>query len=98
MLINGFLVLTVTLIPFSTALLAGHLGHAGSADAVIFYNGSLLLVAVIFQLFWLSGTKNGRLLGADYDQLEIKRITRQFNLELCFMLPHFSFPFFQGSV
>jgi uncharacterized membrane protein len=80
MLINGLLLLFVTLLPFSTAVLAEHLGHSGSKDGIIFYNGSLFSVASMFQIFWKYAIKNERLLGPECDKLEIKRIDKQFKI------------------
>ena len=80
MLINGLLLLFITLLPFSTAVLAEHLGHSGSKDAIIFYNGSLFAVACVFQFFWRYAIKNERLLGPEQDQLAITRINKQFKI------------------
>ncbi len=94
MLINGLLLLFVTLLPFSTAVLAEHLGHAGSKDAIIFYNGSLFSVACVFQLFWRYAIKNERLLGPECDQLAITRINKQFRVGFILYMIAFLVSFF----
>jgi uncharacterized membrane protein len=51
-LYNTFFLLTVSVLPFTTALLAEYLGHDGERAAVLVYNGWFILVALAFNLLW----------------------------------------------
>jgi uncharacterized membrane protein len=53
---NGFLLLTITFVPFPTAVLAAHLGNA-NADArmaAAFYAGTYVLINLAWGVFWAS--------------------------------------------
>jgi len=82
MLINGLLLMFITIIPFTTALLSAHIGHEGARAAIIIYNGTLFAVAGMFQGFWRYAVKNERLLSSGYDRLDVKRINIQFGIGL----------------
>ena len=49
---NGFLLLTITALPFSTALLGDYLGHAGERTAAAIYAAHLVLISVGFGWAW----------------------------------------------
>ncbi len=58
-LINTFFLLTVSVLPFTTALLAEYLGHDGERTAVLVYTGWFILVSVAFNLLWWYSKKAG---------------------------------------
>jgi uncharacterized membrane protein len=78
LLINGALLLFVTLVPFPTSLLAEHLGHAGAATAPAVYSGTFVVIAVLFNALWRYAAHGGRLLARGHDRAAAAAITRQY--------------------
>jgi uncharacterized membrane protein len=52
LMLNGLLLLFVTVVPFPTALLAEYFEHAGSRAACIAYTGLYVMIAITFNLMW----------------------------------------------
>ncbi len=52
MLLNGLLLLSATLIPFTTSLVSDHLLSADSGTAAQVYSGTFLFVALAWNLLW----------------------------------------------
>jgi TMEM175 potassium channel family protein len=75
---NGLLLLGVAIVPFPTALVAAYLGHPGEMTAATVYNGTLVAIAVAFNLLWRSASANGRLLHDDYDREAVRHITESY--------------------
>jgi uncharacterized membrane protein len=50
--LNLFLLLGVSAVPFPTAVLAVHLSSAGARTAAALYNGTYVVIAVLFNLLW----------------------------------------------
>jgi len=74
---NGFVLLTVTFVPFPTAVLAEHLATAGARGAVTFYCGTFVVNSLAWGLlFW--AIVRGRLFRADVDAETIGRIRRAY--------------------
>ncbi|MGI8475833.1 MAG: TMEM175 family protein [Thermomicrobiales bacterium] len=78
-LINTLFLLSVSVLPFTTALLAEYLGHDGQRTATIVYTGWFLLVALSFNLLWVHPRRAG-LIAADADPRAVADITRRFRL------------------
>ena len=78
LLLNGFLLMTITLVPFATTILADHLGGAGGKAAAITYNCVLCLVTLSFNLLWVYSTRWHKLLDLSFDRRAIRRINLQF--------------------
>ena len=72
---NGLLLLGVVLVPFPTALVAEYLGSAGQTTAAVVYNGTLIVIALCFNVVWKSASRDGRLLRADHDPAAVRHIT-----------------------
>src|SRR5215831_83117 len=51
---NGFLLLTITFIPFPTAVLAEYINTPQANIAVMFYSGAWLVSNVGFNVWWLT--------------------------------------------
>jgi uncharacterized membrane protein len=98
MLINGLLLLLVTLLPFTTAVLAEHIGHFGERDAILFYNGFFLMIGGAFQLLWRYATSNNRLLSSECDKKDILRINKQFMVGLFLYVFTFLLSFFMAKI
>lgn len=79
LLLNGLLLLCVTLIPFPTALLSAYIERPGDARvAAVVYCGLMLCMAGAFHLVWRYASTNGRLLAPDYDATFVTRLTGQY--------------------
>src|SRR5262245_37325960 len=75
---NGLLLFGVAFLPFPTALVAEYLGHAGQTTAASVYNGTLIAIAICFNLLWRSASRNGRLLREDHDGDAVRHITESY--------------------
>ncbi|MBZ5623556.1 MAG: DUF1211 domain-containing protein [Acidobacteriia bacterium] len=78
LLINGLLLMFVTLMPFPTSLLAEHLAQPGGATAAAVYSGTFVLIAALFNALWHYAAHHGRLLARGYDREAAQAITRQY--------------------
>lgn len=52
LLLNGLLLLTISVMPFPTALMAEYLAHEGSRLAAAIYTGWAILISVAFDGLW----------------------------------------------
>ena len=81
LILNLLLLLGVVVVPFPTAVLAAHLGHADQRAALILYNAAYVFIAVCFNLLWrhaCSGKR--RLLATDVNSASVQKISRQYAL------------------
>jgi uncharacterized membrane protein len=97
LLINGALLMFVTLVPFPTALLAEHIAQPGAATAAAVYSGTFILIAVLFNLLWHYAAYEDRLLLPGHDRAAAASITRQYRFGpplylAAFLLAFFSVP------
>ena len=74
---NGFLLLTITFIPFPTAVLAEYINTPQANIAVMFYSAALLLTNVGFNIWWLSIFRPVRLAPVTLSEPMAKRVTIQ---------------------
>jgi len=74
---NGLLLLSVTFVPFPTAILAQYLATADAKVAVAFYCGSFLANSLAWNLLFATIVR-GRLLRPDIDAATIVRIRRAY--------------------
>jgi uncharacterized membrane protein len=72
---NGLLLFGIAGLPFPTALIAEYLGHAGQITAAVVYNGTLIGIAICFNLLWRSASRHERLLYEDHDRDAVRHIT-----------------------
>src|SRR5450631_1289956 len=80
LIINLALMFGVTVIPFTTSVLAAHLGHPGARTAVILYDSAYLGIAVFFNLLWrYAASRDGHLLAKDADREMADKLTQQYN-------------------
>lgn len=70
---NGFLLLTVTFVPFPTAVLAGHVLGPSSTMAAAFYCGTYVLVSIAYNALWSTAT-HGRLLVPGVPPAHVRKI------------------------
>ncbi|HVZ37979.1 MAG TPA: TMEM175 family protein [Candidatus Kapabacteria bacterium] len=78
LILNGLLLLGVTVVPFPTGLVAGFLGRPDARIAAMVYNGTFVLLAVFFNVLWRHASHNNRLFDPGADREAIRGITRQY--------------------
>jgi len=74
---NGFLLLTVTFVPFPTAVLARHVLGPSSQIAAAFYCGTYVLVNVGYNALWSAATRGG-LLHPGVSEVHVRKIRRAY--------------------
>jgi uncharacterized membrane protein len=80
LVLNLALMFSVCVVPFTTGLLAAHLGHPGARTAVVVYDSTYLGVAVFFNLLWRrAASRDGHLLASDVNLEVAGKITQQYN-------------------
>jgi uncharacterized membrane protein len=77
LMINGLLLMFVTLVPFPTAVLAAHIADAGATTAAALFSGTFVMIAVLFNVLWRYAAREGRLLANGHER-EVASITRQY--------------------
>lgn len=77
-LLNGGLLLGITILPFTTALVAEYLQKPDAQVAAIVYNGNFILTAIFFNLLWGYASRKNRFLTAQADPAAVKALTRQY--------------------
>lgn len=76
LLLNGLLLLFITLAPFPTSVLAEYIARPEARTAAMVYSGMFIAIGVAFNLMWIYASRKGRLLVRDYDRTSVKHITR----------------------
>ena len=75
---NGLLLMSVSLIPFTTDLLATYIGHDGARQAAAVYAANQLFVTVAFNLLWRHVTRRRRLVDHHISAPAVHRINVQY--------------------
>ena len=78
---NGLLLLTVTFVPFPTAVLAAHLGTSEAKPAVAFYCGTMLANGLVWNLLFRTIVRSG-LLRPEVTAETIEKVRRAYYLGL----------------
>ena len=79
MLLNLLLLLVIVFIPYPTALLAQQYAlNPDMHDAALLYSGTMVLLAVCFNLLWRYATFHNRLIGKNVDASAVASISRQY--------------------
>jgi uncharacterized membrane protein len=77
LLLNVLLLMVVAFIPYPTRIVAAFAQSADDRrDAALLYGMTMILLAVLFLVLWLYGSR--RLLRADADRREVSGITRSY--------------------
>ncbi|HEV8360962.1 MAG TPA: TMEM175 family protein [Candidatus Thermoplasmatota archaeon] len=79
-LLNGLLLLMITVVPFSTALFAEHLGHGGERTAGAVYAGTWVIIALVFQAWWHYAARHRRLIAKHVPDEHLRAITRAYRV------------------
>jgi len=72
---NGFLLLTVTFMPFPTAVLAEYINTPQANIAAVFYSAACLTMNLSFNLWWLSIRRPVRLLAPSVSKAAERKLT-----------------------
>jgi uncharacterized membrane protein len=84
---NLFLLLTVSVIPFPTRLLAEYLTASGDSHvAAAIYSAGMLAMSIAFSLLFLAISRDARLLHVPLDRATIQRTWRRFSVGGVFYL------------
>lgn len=78
LLLNGLLLLTVSLIPFTSDLVAAYIGYEGSKTAAVVYAANLVFVTGSFNLLWRHATRRRRLVDHHISPAMVRRINLQY--------------------
>jgi uncharacterized membrane protein len=78
LLLNGLLLLGVTVFPFTTSLLAEYLGKPEQKTATAVYSSVTLLIAFAYNFMWWYATSNFRLLDRKTDPAFVRETNRQY--------------------
>ena len=78
LLLNGGLLLGITILPFTTELVGEYLQRPDAEVAAIVYNGVFIYTALFFNLIWGYASGKNRLLKPQADQAAIKALSRQY--------------------
>ena len=76
LVLNGLLLLGVTVVPFATAVLAEYIPRDGAPVAAAVYSGTYTVVAIFFNLLWHHASHKNRLLDRNADPNMIDAVTR----------------------
>ena len=68
MMLNGLLLMWVTLVPFPTAMLAEYINHPYARVAAAVYSATFVLIGVTFTALWWYASSGNRLLATNHDQ------------------------------
>ncbi len=75
---NGLLLLGVTVVPFPTGLVAEYLGHPGQYLAAAIYNGTFIVIALLFTLLWRTASTDGRLIHRSANADSVRAVTESY--------------------
>ena len=78
MLLNGLLLLFITLTPFTTLLVSEHLLHSDANTAAAFYAGSFFLLGVVWNILWHNASHHHNLISERVPPNQVKRVARQY--------------------
>jgi len=86
MVFNGLLLLSIALVPFTSALLAEYLQTSEAQTATLVFNGLGFFVALFFNLLWWYMSHQRRLIHADVDQKIVDAISASYRFGPIFYL------------
>jgi uncharacterized membrane protein len=84
LIINGLLLMGITVVPFPTALLSEYLKYPERGDdqkiAAAVYSGTFTAIAILFNVLWRYAAHNNRLMGAQMDPVFAQALSRRYIL------------------
>src|SRR5712691_7499326 len=78
MLLNLLLLLIIVFIPVPTAIVAEYLVRPDMHAAALLYSGTMVILAICFNLLWRYASYHNRLLGKNVDTRAVRAISRQY--------------------
>lgn len=96
MFLNGFLLLTVTLNPFTTSLVADHLLDTNASTAAAVYAGVFVFLSIVWNLLWRYASNGHRLVSSIVSDAEMSKVNRDFNIGTLFYVGAFALAFVNG--
>ena len=98
MFLNGFLLLFVTITPFTTSLIADHILDSNASIAAAVYSGEFLLLSVIWNMEWRYASTKHRLLSSAVTVSHVKSVDRNYNFGCLMYVIIFALAFLSGIV
>jgi uncharacterized membrane protein len=92
-LINGLMLLVITIVPFPTALVAEHVLHPGQTVATAVYTGHSIIIALVYNLLWWYIAHHRQLLRPHLTPAQVRRFSRQYLIGPLLYLIAFSLSF-----
>jgi uncharacterized membrane protein len=77
--VNLVLLMIVAFLPFPTKVVADYLNKDGERAAALAYNGTFLVMAVVYNLWWRYASTGRRLIAEGVPDSEVRAVTRAFN-------------------
>ena len=95
LLLNLLLLMTISLVPFPTGIVAEYLAEpGGETTAALAYNGLFVVMSIAFNVLWRYSAGNNRLLSPDADPMAVRKITQQYMFGPLFYVAAFVVAFF----
>jgi uncharacterized membrane protein len=94
---NGVLLLTITALPFTTALLGDYLGHDGGRAAAAVYAAHLVAINLGYTWLWRAMTSRRAKVCPDLDDAEISLTNRYLAFSLVAYLAAFALAFWSAA-
>jgi uncharacterized membrane protein len=80
MYLNGFLMMWVTLTPFTTMLVVDHMLLSDASTAALVYSGAFIALAVTFNALWRYASREHRLLASIVTDAHVKEVNRDYTI------------------
>ncbi len=96
MLLNGLLLLFVTLTPFTTLLVSEHLLSADANTAASIYSGSFLILGMAWNIVWHNASHHHNLISEKVPTSQISKVARQYLVGPFFFAAAFAVAFFNA--
>src|SRR5215471_13831767 len=78
MLLNLLLLLVIVFVPVPTAFVAEYLVHPDQHAAALLYTGTMVILAICFNLLWRYASYHNRLIGKNADPRAVRAISIQY--------------------
>ncbi len=79
-LLNVFLLLGITIVPFTTRLMATYIRTDQNQVSAVIYAGGYFMTAFFFNILWRYASYKRRLVGSEISDNDVKIITRNYNI------------------
>jgi uncharacterized membrane protein len=76
--LNNLLLLTIAFLPFPTKLVGDYLHHHGEQAATLAYSGTLVIMAVLHQVWWQYARRNRRLIADGVPDSALRAVDRAY--------------------